>query len=144
MTLPIHHAWKSVQSAIGKGQEHQHRLTRLADGREAVRLGTEAQKRHIIQRFEEETRKTPQRKKLYQEAVNKALDDGVELEASSSDVKPSSLKDVDANVDRHHREGPSVEALLYQVTEDDDDVVFAREIELAMKLSLETNEQNKH
>jgi len=71
------------------------------------------------------------------------LDDGVELETSSSDVKPSSLKDVDANVDRHHREGPSVEE-KYQVTEDDDDVVFAREIELAMKLSLGTNEQNKH
>ena len=131
-----------MQSAIGKGQEHQHRLTRLADGREAVRLGTEAQKRHIIQRFEEETRKTPQRKKLYQEAINKALDDGVELETSSLDIKPSSFKDVDANADRH-REGPSVEALSYQVTEDDD-VVFAREIELAMKLSLETNEQNKH
>jgi hypothetical protein len=144
VTLPIYHAWKSVQSALGKGQEHQHRLTRLADGHEAVRLGTEAQKMHIVRRFEEEMCKTPERKKLYQKAIDKALDDGVELEPSSADVKenkPSSVKDVD--VRQGSVEGNSPSSSQATENDDDDDVVFAREIELAMQLSLEANGQSK-
>ena len=112
------HAWKSMQSTVGQRQEDQHRLTRLADGREAVQLGTRAQQTHVIKRFEEEISKTPQRKKLFQEAIDAASDSSVEL-TTGVDVSPSS-----------------------QVTEEDHDVVFAREIELAMKLSLEANELN--
>ena len=145
--LPVSHAyaWKSsVQSDIGKSQEDQDRQTRLVDGREAVRLGTKAQQLHIIRRFEEEIRKTPQRKKLYQEAIDRAMDDGVELKTSITDVeenKPSSVRDVVRRVDPHNREG-SVEAIeassSSQAIEEDDDVVFVREIELAMQLSLDS------
>jgi len=77
----------AVQSDI---EEHKgRRQTRLVDGREAVRLGTKAQRLHIIKRFDEELLKTPQRKKLYQEA------NGVELEKSSTDEenKLGSVKD---------------------------------------------------
>ena len=133
-----------MQSGVGKCQEHQDRQTRLADGREAVRLGTKAQQLHIIGRFEEEIRKTPQRKQLYQEAIDKAIDDSVELKTSSTDVeenKPSSVKDGVIKVDPHDREG-SVEAIeassSSQVIEEKDDVVFAREIELAIQLSLDS------
>lgn len=119
------YAWKSLQSSIGRSQEKQHRRTRLVHGEEAVRLGTEAQRLHIINRFEEEIRQAPQRKKLYQEAIDR------DVEGS----KPSSVKDEDTNIDR---EG-SVEAQVLsspQAIEEDDDVVFARKIELAKEWSL--------
>ena len=106
-------------------------------GEEAVRLGTDAQRLHIIKRFEEEIRQTPQRKKLYQEAIDRAMDNGVELEASSADVegsKPSLVKDEDINIDR---EGSAEVSSSAQAVEEDDDVVFAREIELAKELSLD-------
>jgi len=131
------YAWKSVQSSIGRSQEDQHRQSRLVHGEEAVRLGTEAQRLHIIKRFEEEIRQTPQRKKLYQEAIDRAMDNGVEVEASSTDVegsKPSSVKDEDVNIDRG---GPVEVSSSPQAVEEDDDVVFAREIELAKELSLD-------
>ena len=140
------YAWKSVQSDIGKGQEHQVRQIRLADGREAVRLGTKAQQLYIIGRFEEEIHKTPQREKLYQEAIDKAMDDAAELKISNTDVEEnesSSVKDGVIMADPHNPE-KSVEAIeasssLQAVEErDSDDVVFAREIELAMQLSLES------
>jgi sterol 3beta-glucosyltransferase len=146
VNVPVSHAfaWKSVQSDIGKRQEQQDRQTRLVDGREAVRLGTKAQRLHIIRRFEEEIGKTPQRKKLYQEAIDRAMDDGVELKTSSTDVeenKLSSVKDGVIKVDPHNREG-SVDAIeassASQAIEENDDVVFAREIELAMQLSLDS------
>lgn len=139
-----------MQSVVGKSQEHHHRLTRLTDGREAVRLGTEVQRMHTIKRFEEEVRKTPQRKKLYQDAIDKALEDGVELETSSTDVEgdnPSSMiEDVDGKVDRSQHGSGSVETKVSsssQATEEDDDVLFAREMELAIKLSLEANGQSQ-
>lgn len=130
-----------MQSGVGKSQEYQQHLTRLVDGQEAVRLGTEAQQIHIIKRFEEEMCRTPQRKRLYQEAIDRALDDGVELEGSSTDDRPRLMKDVDGKVDLQ-----SVDANVSsssQATEKVADVVFAREIELAMKLSLEANEQKR-
>lgn len=126
-----------MQSALGKNQEHQHRQTRLADGREAVRLGTESQRLYIIKRFEEEIRQTPQRKRLYQEAIDRAMSDGVKLEISGNNVKgnkPSSMKDQDTTVDPHQAKVSSSP----QAIEEDDDVVFAREIELAKELSLGT------
>ena len=114
------------------------------DGQEAVRLGTKAQQLHIIRRFEEEIRKTPERKKLYQEAIDRAMEDAAELKTSSTDVeenKPSSVKDEVIKVDPNNREG-SVEVIetssSSQATEGKDDVVFAREIELAMQLSLDS------
>ena len=138
------YAWKSsVQSDIGKSQEYQVRQTRIADGREAVRLGTKTQQLHIIGRFEEEIRKTPQREKFYQEAIDRAMDDAAELKISSTDVeedKPSSVKDGVIKVDPHNPE-ESVEAIeassSSQATEEQEDVVFAREMELAMQLSLD-------
>ena len=133
-----------MQSDIGKSQEHQDRQTRLLDGQEAVRLGTKAQQLHIIRRFEEEICNTSQRKELYQEAIDRATDDDVELKTSNTDVeenKPYSAKDGVIKVDPHNREG-SVEAIEVspssQAIEEDDDVVLAREIELAMQLSLDS------
>ena len=132
-----------MQSDIGKSQEYQVRQTRIADGREAVRLGTKTQQLHIIGRFEEEIRKTPQREKFYQEAIDRAMDDAAELKISSTDVeedKPSSVKDGVIKVDPHNPE-ESVEAIeassSSQATEEQEDVVFAREMELAMQLSLD-------
>ena len=114
------------------------------DGQEAVRLGTKAQQLHIIRRFEEEIRKTPQRKKLYQEVIDRAMDDGVELKTSSTDVEENNsslVKDGVIKVDPHNREGP-VEAIeassSSQAIEEKYDVVFAREIELAIQLSLDS------
>ena len=147
VNVPISHAyaWTSVQLDIGKGQGHQVRQNRLVDGREAVRLGTKTQQLHIIRRFEEEISKTPQRKELYQEAIDRAMDDSAEPEARSTDVeeiKPtSSVKDGVIKVDPHNLE-ESVEAIeassSSQAIEEEDDVVFAREIELAMQLSLDS------
>ena len=134
-----------MQSDIEKGQEHQVRQIRLVDGREAVRLGTKTQQLYIIKRFEEEIRKMPQRKKLYQEVIDKAMEDDAELKTNSTDNveenKPRSVKDGVINVDSDDCEG-SVKATeassSSQVTEDKDDIVFAREIELAMQLSLDS------
>ena len=132
-----------MQSDIEKGQEHQVRQIRLVDGREAVRLGTKTQQLYIIRRFEEEIHKMPQRKKLYQEVIDKAMEDDAELKTNSTDNveenKPSSVKD--GVIDSDNCEG-SVEAIeassSSQVTEEKDDIVFAREIELAMQLSLDS------
>ena len=134
-----------MQSDTEKGQEHQVRQIRLVDGREAVRLGTKTQQLYIIRRFEEEIRKMPQRKKLYQEVIDKAMEDDAELKTNSTDNveenKPRSVKDGVINVDPDNCEG-SVEAIeassSSQVTEEKDDIVFAREIELAMQLSLDS------
>jgi len=63
------------------------------------------------------------------------MNDGVELETDVEGSKPSSVKDEDTNIDR---EG-SVEAKVSsspQAVEEDDDVVFARQIELAKEWSL--------
>ena len=67
-----------------------------------------------------------------------------ELKTSSADVEennPSSVKDGVINVDPHNREG-SVEAIEGSssslAAEEKDDVVFAREIELAMQFSLDS------
>ena len=137
------YAWKSGQSDIENGLGlGQIRQTRLVDGQEVVRLGTKAQKSYIIRRFEEEIGgKMPQRKKLYQEAIDRAMEDDVELKASTTDVeenKPSSVKD---GVDPQNGEG-SVEAIetssSSQAIEENDDIVFAREIERAMQLSLDS------
>lgn len=142
VNLPVSHAyaWKSVKSDTGKGQEHQDRQTRLADGREAVRLGTKAQQLHIIKRFEEEIGKTPQRKKIYQEAIDRAMDEAVELKTSSTD-ESGSVKDGVFKVDPHNGEG-SVEAneasSSSQAMEERDDDVFVREIELAKQLSMDS------
>jgi len=125
------YAWKSVQSSIGKSQEDQHRQSRLVHGEEAVRLGTKAQRLHIIKRFEEEIRQTPQRKKLYREAIDRAMEK--ELDADVEGSKPSSVKDEDTNIEGSVEVSSSPQA----VEEDDDDVVFAREIELAKELSLD-------
>ena len=146
VNLPVSHAyaWKSVKSDTGKGQEHQDRQTRLADGCEAVRLGTKAQQLHIIKRFEEEIGKTPQRKKIYQEAIDRAMDEAVELKTSSTDVEENefgSVKDGVFKVDPHNGEG-SVEAneasSSSQAMEERDDDVFVREIELAKQLSMDS------
>ena len=148
MNLPVSnaYAWKSGQSDIendlGLGQIRQ---TRLVDGQEVVRLGTKAQQSYIIRRFEEEIGgKMPQRKKLYQEAIDRAMEDDVELKASTTDVeenKPSSVKDEVIKVDPQNGEG-SVEAIetspSSQAIEENDDIVFAREIERAMQLSLDS------
>jgi hypothetical protein len=40
---------------------------------EAIRLGTEVEQLHILKRFEEEIRQTPQRRKLYQEVVDRLM-----------------------------------------------------------------------
>jgi membrane carboxypeptidase/penicillin-binding protein len=148
VNLPVSHvyAWKSVQSDVENGQEHQVRQTRLVDGQEAVRLGTKAQQLRIIRRFEEEIHKMPQRKKLYQEAIDKAMEDDMELKTSSTDDveenKPSSVKDGVIKVDDPHNCERSVEAIeassSSQAKEEKDDIVFAREIELAMQLSLDS------
>ena len=69
------------------------------------------------------------------------MEDDVEQKASSTDVeenKPSSVKD---GVDPQNGEG-SVEAIetsfSSQAIEENDDIVFAREIERAMQLSLDS------
>ena len=86
----------------------------------------------------------PQRKKLYQEAIDRAMEDDVEQKASTTDVeenKPSSVKDEVIKVDPQNGEG-SVEAIetspSSQAIEENDDIVFAREIERAMQLSLDS------
>ena len=139
-----------MQSDIGKGQEHQDRQIRLADGQEAVQLGTKAQELHIIRRFEEEIRKTPQRKRIYQEAIDRAMDEAVELKTSSTDVEEnesSSVKDEVQKVDPHNRErfveATEASSSSQAIAEKDDDV-FVREIELAKQLSLDSTYVDPH
>ncbi|KAJ3506956.1 hypothetical protein NLJ89_g6575 [Agrocybe chaxingu] len=83
VSLPVHKgAWKNVQSSAGKDYEHRPRLTRIAAGREDVRKSTASQRAHIIRRFEEECCQTPHRQKLYQDAIRRAVKDGMEIDVS--------------------------------------------------------------
>ncbi|CAA7270416.1 unnamed protein product [Cyclocybe aegerita] len=90
-SLPLHpSAWKSIQSPAARVHEHRPRLTRIAAGREDVRHSTAAQRAHIIKRFEEESRLTPMRQKLYREAVRRATKDGMEDDATRSNTSGGS------------------------------------------------------
>lgn len=74
--IPVQGSWNFASSATGKTQYQQQRLTRIVEGRKAVKASTEDQRAMIIGRFKEEICDTPIRQKLYREAVERAASNG--------------------------------------------------------------------
>ncbi|KAF8162759.1 hypothetical protein B0H34DRAFT_293504 [Crassisporium funariophilum] len=156
VTLPVHKVWTTTPTHEGKTQEHQQRLTRLAEGREAVLFSTEAERASVLRRFKEEICETPLRQKMYRDAIQSAVNDGMELDMTKAHfsydyeesakvvVQPSSTSLDPEPSDSGSSSGKmpmsprpisippgQVEAV------DDEGAAFVQEMELAMKLSLE-------
>jgi len=162
MTMPLQGAWKLTQSASGKELYDRQRLTRIAEGRHAVSLSTESQRAHIIERYKAEIYETPMRRKMYNDALQVERVDSASSIASDSEVgagpgpegsTSSSVQTVPVDTAIKGPESPSdSESISRSATvspplteahheEEDENAVFVREMELAMKLSLEEHEQ---
>ncbi|KAJ7765789.1 glycosyltransferase family 1 protein, partial [Mycena metata] len=64
---PVRGLWKSAQSPMARKQEHQRREVRIADGVEAVRNSTQAQRSEMVQKFKQLQAGTKERQKKYKE-----------------------------------------------------------------------------
>ncbi|KAF9557195.1 hypothetical protein CPC08DRAFT_710581 [Agrocybe pediades] len=93
MTIPVQGSWKLVKTKNGQTVYNRERLTRIAEGRKAVKASTEEQRAKIIERFKEEISQTPIRKKMYQDAVDRQYGSSVATTSSSSTLDSSSLPD---------------------------------------------------
>ncbi|KAF4614700.1 hypothetical protein D9613_003312 [Agrocybe pediades] len=93
MTIPVQGSWKLVKTKNGQTVYNRERLTRIAEGRKAVKASTEEQRAKIIERFKEEISQTPIRKKMYQDAVDRQYGSSVATSSSSSTLDGSSLPD---------------------------------------------------
>ncbi|KAH9483618.1 Sterol 3-beta-glucosyltransferase UGT80A2 [Psilocybe cubensis] len=74
--MPVQGSWRFGLSASGKTQYQRQRLTRIAEGRKAVKASTDDQRATIIRKFKEELRNTPARQKAYREAEERATHSG--------------------------------------------------------------------
>jgi sterol 3beta-glucosyltransferase len=162
MAIPVQGAWALTQSASGKELYDQQRLTRIAEGRHAVSLSTESQRAHIIERYKAEICETPVRQKMYNDALQVEKVDSASSIDSDSEVgaepgpegsTPSSVQTVPFDTAIKSPESASDSESIFRSAavspplaearheEEDENAVFVREMELAMKLSREEYEQ---
>lgn len=158
--MSVQGTWKMLKSSSGQLKYDCQRLTRIAEGRTAVRLSTGAQRAHLIERFHAENVDTPLRQELYRNSVAKR---GVSMSISmdseseqghnnSFNLRSSTLGTVHAITEEPETTTP--ESLEHSPSEftlvdtpkgidaEDDTSVFVREMELAIKKSLAENERN--
>ncbi|KAF5318012.1 hypothetical protein D9619_012250 [Psilocybe cf. subviscida] len=86
VTIPLQGAWTLLETPSGKTSYKRQRLTRIAEGRQAVRRSSEAERSKIIQLYQAATTTTPQRVKMYEEAWE------AKVERSHSNDRPCSPK----------------------------------------------------
>lgn len=158
--MSVQGTWKMLKSSSGQLKYDRQRLTRIAEGRTAVRLSTGAQRAHLIERFHAENVDTLLRQELYRNSVAKR---GVSMSISmdseseqghnnSFNLRSSTLGTVHAITEEPETTTP--ESLEHSPSEftlvdtpkgidaEDDTSVFVREMELAIKKSLAENERN--
>jgi len=78
-----------MKTDAGKTVYNRQRLTRIAEGRKAVKASTEAQRAHIIERYRDEVSQTPLRRKMYQEAVEDQSTGSMDSNAGHSSKRPN-------------------------------------------------------
>ncbi|KAF7298465.1 Glycosyltransferase family 1 protein [Mycena kentingensis (nom. inval.)] len=118
---PLHGLWKSVQPTGVQKQEHKLREVRVADGVEAVRHSTQAQRDDVVRAFERLKAETAERQERYRKMAEAAMVEEAEREQRQ----------------QQEREAEGKQA--HDVQDEDDDPEFVRDMELAKKLSLETS-----
>ncbi|KIM49654.1 glycosyltransferase family 1 protein [Hebeloma cylindrosporum] len=165
--LPVQGTWALTQSAYGKKVYDSQRMTRIAEGRDAVSFSTESQRAYIIERYKAEICETPTRQKMYHDALqvermdsaSSSVDSDSEGGAGSGSGpvlgrETSTFSSGQARLDDGTIKSPedssesisglpSVSPPLVEAhhEEEDENAAFVREMELAMKLSLEEYEQ---
>jgi len=128
-----------------------------------VSLSTESERAHIIERYKAEIVETPMRRKMYHDAVqlerldsasssDSESDVGAGSEPEGSTVSSGQTSPVDAAIESPENapepisgsttiSPPLAEAIEAHHEEEHENAAFVREMELAMKLSLEEYEQ---
>ncbi|GLB35572.1 putative glycosyltransferase family 1 protein [Lyophyllum shimeji] len=141
---PLRGAWKSLQTATGQKQEHQIRITRISDGREAVRNSTAAQRAEITRKFKEAQQSTEARRRQYREIAEKVLREEVE-DSRKADYASQEFTDEKSGGPSRSRSSQSRTASTPGVpgssttangVDEGEDAAFERDMELAKQLSL--------
>lgn len=152
--MSIQGSWTILESSSGQRKYNRQCLTRIAEGRQAVHLSTDAERAHIIDRFQAENAETPLRQQLYRNAVaaadsgstspdgegdnneRKSLTPG----SSTSTVHPISEEPEPMDTLSNPQRSISGQLLVTPsqgADGEDETSIFIREMELAIKLSLE-------
>ncbi len=160
--MSVQGTWKMLKSSSGQMKYDRQRLTRIAEGRAAVRTSTSAQRAHLIERFHAENAETPLRQELYRNSVAKrGLSMSISMDSESDYDHANSLGMRNSTLGPVHSiteepESTTPDSLEHSPSEftlvdtpqgietEDDTSVFVREMELAIKKSLAENERNHH
>ena len=160
--MSVQGTWKMLKSSSGQMKYDRQRLTRIAEGRTAVRISTSAQRAYLIEQFHAENAETPLRQELYRNSVAKrglsmsiSMDSEYEHDHTNGfSVRNSTLGPVHAITEEPESTTP--DSLEHSPSEftfvdtpqgteaEDDTSVFVREMELAIKKSLAETERNHH
>jgi len=129
---PMQGAWKSIQRVLVQRQEQKQHLrnTRISDGVEAVKNSSKVERALILEKFREAKRDTGERQKKYRDFAEKVM---------YEDEHPGDAERDPLNASPKSSSGPSREALASSSLEgivNDEDAAFARDMEVAKKLSL--------
>jgi len=125
---PLQGAWKSIQKSQGRKQEQHQRSTRISDGVEAVKKSSKGEQATILEKFEKAKRDTWDRQKNYRDFAEKVMyGDEHPREAQRNPLSASSAGD---------SAKASTSSTSEEIVNDQDDVAFVRDMELAKKLSL--------
>ncbi|KDR81957.1 hypothetical protein GALMADRAFT_207321 [Galerina marginata CBS 339.88] len=155
VTMNVQGSWRLTETPSGKAEYIRQRLTRIAEGRKAVKHSTEAERKHIVERFNTEILHMPTRQQLYQDATERAKDAstgsdldklktpdlGSQASLISSSTGTSSVASEGSTQQHSKSQTISGLDLVAPPLEGQDEAdAFTREMELAMKLSLEEHE----
>jgi sterol 3beta-glucosyltransferase len=149
-----------LNSSSGQMKYDRQRLTRIAEGRQAVHLSTEAERAHIIDRFHAEHAETPLRQQLYRSAVAAAGSGSTSLDGEGDNTEGKSLtpgsstnaihpiSEEPESMDTLNNPQRSVSGQVLETTSqgadgEDETSIFIREMELAIQLSLEEHERGQ-
>ncbi|KAF8177615.1 glycosyltransferase family 1 protein [Pholiota molesta] len=160
LTISIQGSWAMLNSSSGQTKYDRQRLTRIAEGRQAVHLSTDAERAHIIDRFHAEHAETPLRQQLYRSAVAAAGSGSTSLDGEGDNTEGKSLtlgsstgtvhpiseepESIDTlNSPRRSVSGQVLETTSQRADGEDETSIFIREMELAIQLSLEEHERGQ-
>lgn len=139
---PFQGLWKEVQSSLGRSQERQQVTTRIADGIEAVRNSTPAQRSEIFRKFKDAKPGEKARQQKYKDAAEKVMfEEAHDKRSEHTRDDTSPIADLAGSPSSSPRNPvpPRSDLLASQPPEQtasDDDLAFQRDLELAKQLSL--------
>lgn len=135
---PFQGAWKALQSSTGQKEQQQQRVTRISDGKEAVKNSTGSQRAAILKKFKEGKPGTKERQRKCKEAAEKVmLEEAEESRKDMDNAKKESTSDGSSSSSSSSPLPPQTAANQDERTSViDEDVAFERDLEFAKQLSL--------